>query len=189
MSNRTRRMVAVLGAAALTVPSAAVAAPGKGKAPAESDTTTKTETRVKAESRVKAKSKAKAKKVKLATYVVKGVYDEAGQVDVTSGNSHAKRAGLIRQNVSFDFRQAKLVVADTNADGTLTEADLQAGDKVVVQLKLPRALGDGPYAARKVVDKTHPPVDADESQTETGTEGTADAPAEAPAPTDGATAA
>lgn len=184
MSNRTRRVVAVLGAVALTVPSAAVAAPGNDKAPAGSDATTRTESKVrtkgestnKGENRVKTKGKGKgkAKKVKLATYILKGVYDEAGQVDVTGGNSHAKRAGLIRANVALDLTQAKLVVADTDNDGEVTVGDFQAGDKVTVQLKLPRTLGAGPYAARKLVDRTHPPVDASETGAET------DAPVEAP---------
>ena len=194
MSHHTRRAVAVLGAMALTVPTAAVAAPGKGKAPAEADATTRTESSVKtrndstakAESRVKtkAKAKAKAKKVKLATYIVKGVYDEAGQVDVTSGNSHAKRAGLIRADVAFDFTQAKLVVADTDNDGEVTVRDFQAGDKVTVQLKLPRSVGAGPYVARKVIDRTHPPVDERGTETDAPVEAPTQAPAENSTSTD-----
>ena len=169
MTNRTRRVIAVLGAAALTVPGAAVAAPGKGTAPAKSDGVSKTRTTGKAEGRAKAKGKAKAKKVKLATYVVKGVFDEAGQVDVTGGNSRTRRAGLVRDDVVFTFDGAKLVVADTNADGVVTEADIKPGDKLTIQLKLPRTLGAGPYAARKVVDRTHLPVD-ESDETKTGTE-------------------
>ena len=166
MSNRTRRVVAVLGAAALTVPSVATAASGKGK----SDGTTKTEVRSKSETRTKAKGKAKAKKVKLATYIVKGVYDEAGQVDVTGGNAHTRRAGLVRDNVVFTFDGAKLVVADTNSDGIVDKTDIKAGDELTIQLKLPRTLGEGPYAARKVVDRTNPPVDeSDETTTTTET--------------------
>ncbi len=171
MSNRTRRVVAVLGAAVLAVPSVAAAAPGKGKGPAKSGATTETQAGGKVESRAKAKGKGKGKgkKVKLATYVVKGVYDEAGQVDVTGGNSHTRRAGLVRDNVVFEFGSAKLAVADTNADGTVTRADIQAGDRLTIQLKLPRTLGEGPYTARKVVDRTHPPVDETETETETDT--------------------
>ena len=185
MSNRTRRVVAVLGAAALTVPSVAAAAPGKGKGPAKSDATTEAQAGGKAQSRAKAKGKGKVKKVKLATYVVKGVYDEAGQVDVTGGNSHTRRAGLVRDNVVFDFDGAKLVVADTNDDGTVTRADIQAGDKLTIQLKLPRSLGEDSYKARKVVDHTHPPVDeSDETGTETETETPPAAPASEPTTTD-----
>ena len=187
MSNRTRRVVAVLGAAALTVPSVAAAAPGKGKGPAKSDATTEAQAGGKAKSRAKAKGRDKVKKVrkvKLVTYVVKGVYDEAGRVDVTGGNSHTRRAGLIRDNVVFDFDGAKLVVADTDDDGTVTEGDIQTGDKLTIQLKLPRTLGEGPYKARKVVDRTHPPVEDSEIGTETETETPSDEPASAPAATD-----
>jgi hypothetical protein len=103
MSHRTRRVVAVLGAAALAIPSAAVAAPGKSKGPDGSDTA-RHHVGGKAETRTKAKARSRAKQVKLATYVVKGVLDEAGNVDVTGGNSHTRRAGLIRDDVEFDSR-------------------------------------------------------------------------------------
>ena len=177
MSNRTRRLAVVLGAAALTVPTAAVAAPGKG--PDKPDAPVKAQSGGKGDrAKAKAKGKAKAKRVKLTTYVVKGVYDGAGVVDVTGGNSHTRRAGLIRDDVAFDFRSAKLVVADTDGDDAITVADLQVGDKLTIQLKLPRSLGDGPYAARKVVDRTHPPVDTDDAEDET------DVPAGEPAATD-----
>ncbi len=165
MSNRTRRLVAVLGAAALTVPSVAAATPGKGKGPDKSGATTE----AKAESRAKAKGKGKVQKVKLATYIVKGVYAGAEQVDVTGGNSHTRRAGLVGDTVVFDFDGAKLVVADTDADGTVTAADIQPGDKLTIQLKLPRTLGEGPFKARKVVDRSHPPVDEGD-EAEAGTE-------------------
>ena len=168
MSNRTRRAVAVLGAAALTVPSVAAVASGKGKAPVKP--VAEAQADAKKQNRAKAKGKAKAKKVKMATYIVKGVFDEAGQVDVTGGNSHTRRAGLVRDDVVFTFDGAKLVVADTNADGAMTAADIKPGDKLTIQLKLPRTLGAGPYAARKVVDRTNPPVDeSDETQTATET--------------------
>ncbi|CAA9471738.1 MAG: hypothetical protein AVDCRST_MAG69-142 [uncultured Solirubrobacteraceae bacterium] len=170
MSNRTRRVVAVLGAAALTVPSVAAVASGKGKAPVKPVAETQADAKTQSRAKAKAKGKGKAKKVKMATYVVKGVFDEAGQVDVTGGNSHTRRAGLVRDDVVFTFDGAKLVVADTNADGAMTAADIKPGDKLTIQLKLPRTLGAGPYAARKVVDRTNPPVDeSDETQTATET--------------------
>lgn len=147
MSNRTRRVVAALGATALFVPSAAVAAPGKGKAPAKPDASAKSEKR------------AKSKKVKTVMYVVKGVYDGPGKIDVTGGNKHAKRADLVRADVAIDLTRAKLVVADTTGDSQVTLDDIKVGDKVVVQLRLPRVLGDTPLVARKVVDQTNPPVD------------------------------
>ena len=166
MSHRTRRVVAVLGAAALTIPSAAAAAPGKGKGSAGSDAASKQHSSAKAETRSKGKGKAKAKRVKLATYVVKGVYEGAGIVDVTGGNAHTRRAKLIGDDVEFDFSRAKLVVADTDGDQQVDAGDLVAGDKLVIQLKLPRTLGEGPYVARKVVDRTNPPVEEDEQESE-----------------------
>ena len=46
----------------------------------------------------------------------------------------------------------------------MTAADLLEGDKVVVQAKLPRTdPGEAPFAARKVVDQTHPKVDEEEA--------------------------
>ncbi len=156
MSNRTRNIIAGLGAAALLIPSAASAAPGK--APAKSGGSAKSEKR------------GKSKKPKTVMYVVKGVFDEAGNVDVTGGNKHTKRAGLVREDVQIDLSKAKLVVADTNGDEQVTVADLRAGDKLVVQLKLPRSLGDAPLVARKVVDQTNPPVDETETPTTTDTQ-------------------
>lgn len=145
MSNRTRNVVAALGAAALLVPSAAVAAPGKAKAPAKSQ-------------------KAAKKKVKTVMYVVKGVYDESGLIDATGGNKHTKRAGLVKNDLAIDLTKAKLVVADTNADQQVNLDDLKAGDKVVVQLRLPRVLGETALVARKVIDQTNPPVDDDATE-------------------------
>ena len=157
MSNRTRNVIAGLGVAALLIPSAASAAPGTGKAPAKSGGSVKSEKR------------GKSKKPKTVMYVVKGVFDEAGNIDVTGGNKHTKRAGLVRPDVQIDLSKAKLVVADTDGDQQVTLADLQAGDKLVVQLKLPRSLGDAPLVARKVVDQTNPPVDQTETPTTTYT--------------------
>jgi hypothetical protein len=97
-------------------------------------------------------------------YVVKGVYDGNGTLDVTGGNKHTKRAGLVGDDVELDLSKAKLVVADTNGDDELTSADLKAGDKLVVQLRLPRSLGEDPtFVARKVIDQTNRPVESDVS--------------------------
>ena len=93
------------------------------------------------------------------TYVFKGTYTGAGSVDVDHGNAHARKADLVGGSVSFDLSAAKLVVADTVPDGVLTADDVVAGDRVVVKARLPRKdPGDQPYAARQLVDQTHPPV-------------------------------
>ena len=114
---------------------------------------------------------AKTKAVKSVTYVFKGTFTAAdGTVAVAKGNSHARKAGLVGVPVAFDFSAAKVTVDDTNGDGKRDLADVQDGDKVLVQARLPRkAPGDGPFKARKLVDQTHA-----EDETE-------DAPAPAPA--------
>jgi len=114
-----------------------------------------------------------AKPVKLATYVFKGVWHADGSVTVDHGNAKVRKGGFIGQTVVFDVSAAKLRVADTDGDGAATAADLAEGDKVVVQAKLPRKdPGEAPFAARKVVDQTHPASSDDD----------AEAPAPAPAP-------
>ena len=150
MSIRIRSVVAGLGVAALLAPGAAAAAPGKGKAPAKADV------------RAKSEKRAKSKKVKTVMYVVKGVYAGDDTLDVKGGNKHTRRAGLVGDEVVLDLTKAKFVVADTNGDDELTAADLKAGDKLVVQLRLPRSLGEDPaFVARKVIDQTNRPVESD----------------------------
>ncbi len=155
MTIRTRRLLAVLGAAALAVPSAAAAAPGHGKH--------KSESKGKETSK---RSGAHGRKAKPVTYVVKGVFDAAdGTVSVTGGNSHTRRGGLVGDRVAFDFSRAKVVVADLDGDGEATAADLRSGDRLHIQARLPRRdPGTGPHVARKVIDKTNPRVDAGHSE-------------------------
>jgi hypothetical protein len=80
-------------------------------------------------------------------------------VTVRSGNARVRKGGFVGQIVGFDLSAAKLRAADTNADGAITAADLLEGDKVVVKARLPRTdPGTGPFAARMLVDQTHPAV-------------------------------
>jgi hypothetical protein len=128
------RLLPIGLALALVVPAAAAAKPDKASAPA------------------------KPPKVKTVTYVFKGTWNADGTVLVKKGNAHVRKAHLVGGSVAFDLTNARLVVADTNADGKKDAADLVAGDKVLVQARLPRkAPGSAPYAARKLVDQTHPP--------------------------------
>src|SRR5215207_289717 len=138
MTSHTRRAVALLGGAALLLPSAAFAkdkpvkpAPGKSKP---------------------------------ASYVFKGVWHADGTVTVGGGNARVRKGGFVGQLVGFDVAAAKLRVADTNADAAVTAADLVEGDKVVVKARLPRTEpGSGPFAALRLVDQTHPAAEeADE---------------------------
>jgi hypothetical protein len=96
-------------------------------------------------------------KSKGVAYVFKGTYAGAGAVDVVKGNAHVTRAGLDGTTVSFDLAAAKFSVADTNADAVVDVNDVAIGDKVVVKSKLPRKdPGAQPFAARQLVDQTHP---------------------------------
>lgn len=95
--------------------------------------------------------------VKGVSYVFKGTYGVDGVVAVSSGNAHARKAGLVGVDVGFDLSAAKLKVADTNSDGTVDAADVTAGDAVIVKAKLPKSdPGTAPYPARELLDKTHP---------------------------------
>jgi len=101
-------------------------------------------------------------KAKGVGYVFKGVYAGDGSVDVDHGSAHVKKAELVGTTVSFDLSAAKIVVADTNADGSKTADDVVAGDRVVVKAKLPRKdPGEQPFAARQLVDQSHPAVETD----------------------------
>ncbi|MGZ8758859.1 MAG: hypothetical protein ACXWXC_13075 [Aeromicrobium sp.] len=97
-----------------------------------------------------------ASKPKGVGYVFKGTYVDSATVDVSAGNRHVKNAGLVGDQVSFDFSAAKVVVDDTNLDGTSDLVDILDGDKVVVKVKAAKPdPGDQPFAARKIIDQTH----------------------------------
>lgn len=90
-------------------------------------------------------------------YVFKGSFHTAGStVSVVQGNRHARRAGLVGQDVAFDLSAARVRVADLNGDGMRNAADLQEGDMVVVKAFAPhRSALTGRFVAHKVVDQTH----------------------------------
>ena len=139
MTKTHRRFAALLGVGILFVPAVAGAKPGP-------------------------KPEKPAKPVKTSTYVFKGMWHADGSVTVSGGNAKVRKGGFVGETVAFDVTAAKLRVADVNGDGAVTAADLAEGDKVVVQAKLPRTdPGEGPFAARKVVDQTHPQVDEEEA--------------------------
>jgi hypothetical protein len=95
-------------------------------------------------------------------YVFKGAYDGDGVVSVNHGNGHAKKADLVGQDVQFDLSGARLVVADTNADGSTTADDVSNGDHVVVQARLAKQdPGDQPFAAKRLIDQSNPPDGGD----------------------------
>jgi hypothetical protein len=164
-----KRIIAtVLGAAALAVPAAAVADSehkGNGK------------------QIVKGKGKGKAKKSKKVTFVFKGTFTAPGTVQVQSGNAHVRKGGYVGKAVAFDLESAKIVVADTNGDGKRDVADVKDADRVLVQARIVKrtkyvapvadeapeaeAAGDEvteAIVARKLIDRTNPPVEDAEVQ-------------------------
>jgi hypothetical protein len=142
MNRRKTIALAVLGVAAIALPGAAAAKPGKGKA----------------------KDHGKNHGV---AYVFKGTYGGDGLVAVKKGNRHARKAGLVGVDVQFDLSGAKLTVADTNADDAIDTSDLVAGDNVVVKAKLPKHdPGATPYAAKRLVDQTNPADDDEDDEAE-----------------------
>jgi hypothetical protein len=158
MNNRI--VVAALAAASLAVPAAAVAHPGHGKG--HEKHTVKTHGTTKQHGKV--------------MFVFKGTFTAPGTVAVTSGNSHVRKGGFVGQTVTFDFADAKVVAADTNADGQVDVTDVKDGDAVLVQARVARRTkyaddGDA-VSARKLVDKTNAPVE-DDVETDAG----GDAPA------------
>jgi hypothetical protein len=182
MSNRW--MAVVLGAAVLAIPGTAVAKGdhGKGHGKAKQE---KAEHHKGHKHGKKDKASKKAKKPK--NFVFRGVYKGDGVVTVVSGNGWVRKGGYVGKDVTFDLSAAKLIVADTDGVPGVTAADVQAGDVVLVQARLPRgtkapveapepedntaeASGDdapaedAPVAikARKLIDFTHPPVSEDQ---------------------------
>lgn len=96
-------------------------------------------------------------------YVFKGSYGGGGVVSVAKGNGHVKKADLVGQDVQFDLANARLVVADTNADGSVTADDVVTGDHVLVQARLPKQdPGVQPFAAKKLVDQSNSPDDGED---------------------------
>jgi hypothetical protein len=142
--NTRRKLFAAIGVAALAIPTVALAKPhgdhgqggGKGHNPSVS-------------------------------FNFKGTYAGDGTtVHVTHGNGHAKRAGLVGQDVAFDFSSASIKVADTNADNATDLSDVLTDDKVVVKAKLPKQDAvTQPIVARQLVDQTNSD-DADDAPDE-----------------------
>jgi hypothetical protein len=161
-----RRLIAAVGVAALVGSGSALAHGGNGHAFGKEGTTGATgasgPTGATGPNGNHGHANGKHKPHKVA-YIFKGTWTASdGTVKVTAGNSRVRKGGFIGKNVQFDLTNARLVVADTNNDGSRTVADRKDGKKVLVQARLPRKdPGDPPYAARKLVDQTHPPVKHD----------------------------
>jgi hypothetical protein len=146
-----RIVIAALAAAALAVPATAAAQPGHGKGHAK-----------------KERVGGKAKKAPKVTFVFKGTFTAPGTVEVLAGNAAVRKGGFVGETVTFDFANAKVVVADTNGDLALDVTDVKDGDLVLVQARLAKrtvfAADAETLAARKLVDKTNPPVEDADSE-------------------------
>ena len=94
------------------------------------------------------------------TYVFKGTFVDTTTVTVDHGNGHARKADLTDGDVQFDFSAAKISAFAVNSSGGGDLGDVSAGDRVVVKARLPKGdPGIQPFAARQLVDQTHPAVD------------------------------
>jgi hypothetical protein len=134
MSRFRSSLIVALGVAALAIPAGAIANQGANHG--------------------KANGHGKTHNV---AYVFRGVYEGESMVEVKAGNSRVRKGGFIGTTVTFDLTNARIVVADTNADGQRTLADVNVGDKVLVKASLPRKNpGSQPFAAKRLVDQTQP---------------------------------
>lgn len=148
-----RVLVAAVTAAALVVPAAAVAQPGKGKDKDKG---------------AEKPAKVVGKKTKKVTFVFEGTFTAPGTVEVLAGNAHARKGGFVGKTITVDLASARLVVADTNGDGTLDLTDVKDGDRVLVLARIAKGTtfvvpaeseAAETVPARKLVDKTNAPVD------------------------------
>jgi hypothetical protein len=155
----TRIVAAALAAAALVVPTAAVADSGHRKSVEKK--AAKKET----------KAKHKGKNAKKVTFVFRGTFTAPGTVDVVAGNAHVRKGGFVGHQVTFDFASARVVVADTNADQKVDLTDVKDGDLVLIQARAIKgteyaAPAEGetaaPIVARNVIDKTNSPAEGDD---------------------------
>jgi hypothetical protein len=160
-----RIIAAAFGAAVLAVPTAAVADPGHGAGHGHGPS--KESVSAKHEVGATHQRTAKAKKVRRVTFVFKGRFTAPGTVAVVSGNHHVRKGGFVGQTVTFDLAGARIVAADTNADAKVDVSDVQDGDMVLVQARLPRrstfATGADPIMARNLIDRTHAAEPGDDS--------------------------
>jgi hypothetical protein len=139
MTRMRRNLIAALGVAALAIPSAAIANQGENHGHGHGNGQSKTHN---------------------VAYVFKGTYEGESMVKVAHGNGRVRKGGFVGQIVSFDLSGARITVADTNADQTTDLNDVQVGDAVLVKAMLPKSdPGAQPFAAKHLVDQTHPPTE------------------------------
>jgi hypothetical protein len=90
--------------------------------------------------------------------------DATAQTAVVHVTKATRRASALEdQDVTISFAGARVMVADTNADGTAGLADVAAGDTVFVKFRRgPATLAAGTtLRAKALFDRTHAPDRAD----------------------------
>jgi hypothetical protein len=159
----SKRIIAAgLSAAALAVPTAAVASPHQGaghrSAPAAHA----------GAGRASGKAKVAHKVAHKVAFIFRGTFITPGTVTVTSGNAAVRKGGFIGKAVAFDLRGARIVAADANGDQAVDLLDVKAGDRVLVQARLPKrtaysapAAGDSAAAivGSRLVDQSNRPAE------------------------------
>jgi hypothetical protein len=98
---------------------------------------------------------AKAKKgTKNVPYLFRGLYTGKSSVKVASGNSWVRKAGFVGKTVKFSLGDAKVQAEDTNVDGKVDLNDIKAGDRVMVEARLPRQdHGKQPFQASRLLEE------------------------------------
>jgi hypothetical protein len=149
-----RKVLAAFAVAALALPAAAIASTSSG-----------VYTQVNGHKHGNKSHKGGNHKNPVVTYVFKGTFNGSSAYTVESsmhvyhGNRFVRKQGFLGQDVSFDLTNAKVVVADNNADGVSNLTDVLVGDTVVVKARLHKKTpGPEPFTAKKLVDQTHPPA-------------------------------
>jgi hypothetical protein len=154
--HNTKRLISVLGAAALAIPAAALADPGHGSGhgPATAPGQVKKQTATSG-SHHSPPAKGRGRNL-VFKGILKAVDTTANTVTLTvSGGNHAAKA-FKGQDVTFDVSKARIRAADSNANGTPNElADVKVGDHAVVHVHLAKGTATSqPLAARSLVDQT-----------------------------------
>lgn len=90
------------------------------------------------------------------------------------------------EEVTFSLETARVLVADTDGDGTHGVSDIAVDDRVLVKARIARGAADDgtPIAALRLIDQTSP-YDADEDDVEDEDEREDDDVVTEPAPVDG----
>jgi hypothetical protein len=128
-----------LGVAALAIPAGAIASKGDNHGHHNANGHTKTHN---------------------VAYVFKGAYEGESTVKVAHGNARVRKGGFVGETVAFDLSAARIVVSDANNDQSRDLNDVQVGDEVLVKAMLPKNdPGSQPFAAKRLIDQTHPPTE------------------------------